>query len=208
LADHLAAAAPWQPAVVSPQVHGHNGAPQWVGRHFPTTAHQAVEWLSPLARFRHRQALHEAVGHDTRCVDGAIVLVDWVMGAAMLLPMAQVREVGGFDEQFFMNAEEVDLQKRLRAIGVPSVFVGTVTATHEGGGSSDPERRRHWLVESRLKYAATWGGERGLRASLAAASVANFGVNAVRQASGRDIDAAGTLRRELGYLRAPRERGQ
>lgn len=206
--DLLAAAEPWQPAVVSPQVHGHDGAPQWVGRHFPTASHQAVEWLSPLARFRHRPALHEAVGHDTRCVDGATVPVDWVMGAAMLLPMAAVRQVGGFDEAFFMNAEEVDLQRRLREIGVPSIFAGAVTVTHEGGGSSHPERRRHWLVESRLKYAAKWGGESALRASLATASVVNFGANALRQAAGRDIDAVATLRRELGYLKARQGPGQ
>ncbi|BCT77064.1 hypothetical protein SCMU_29060 [Sinomonas cyclohexanicum] len=206
--DLLTAAEPWMPAVVSPQVLGHDGQPQWVGRHFPTAGHQATEWLSPLARFRHLRPLHEAVGHDTRCVDGATVPVDWVMGAAMLLPVEQVRAVGGFDEGFFMNAEEVDLQRRLREIGVPSVFAGTITAVHEGGGSSDPERRRHWLVESRLKYAAKWGGERGLKAALATASAANFGVNAIRQAAGRDIDAAETLRRELGYLRPRAERGQ
>jgi N-acetylglucosaminyl-diphospho-decaprenol L-rhamnosyltransferase len=204
--DLVGAAEPWMPAVVSPQIHGHDGKPQWVGRHFPTAWHQAVEWLSPLARFRHLPALHEAVGHDTRCIDGATVPVDWVMGAAMLLPMEQVRAVGGFDERFFMNAEEVDLQRRLREIGVPSVFAGTVTAVHEGGGSSDPERRRRWLVDSRLEYARKWGGAAQLKGALSMASLANFGVNAVRQAAGRDVDAAATLRREISYLLAGRER--
>lgn len=199
-ADLLAAAAPWQPAVVSPQVVGHNGAPQWVGRHFPTTLHQTVEWLSPLARFRHRKSLHEAVGHDTRCTDGAIVPVDWVFGAAMLIPVTQFREVGGFDEGFFMNSEEVDLQRRLKAIGVPAVFAGTVQVTHEGGGSSDPARRRHWLVDSRLRYARKWGGEARLKLSLRGASGLNFLVNRTRQFLGRDIDACSTLRQELSYL--------
>lgn len=200
VADFLAAAEPWQPAVLSPQVLGHDGSPQWVGRHFPTAGHQVVEWLSPLARFRHKKALHEAVGHDTRCVTGAVVPVDWVMGAAMLIPVEQFRAVGGFDEGFFMNSEEVDLQRRLRDIGVPSIFLGTVSVTHEGGGSSDPVRRRHWLVESRLRYARKWGGERALKTSLKAASAVNLVVNGVRQLAGRDIDALGTFRRELSYL--------
>lgn len=200
VADLLAAAAPWQPAVVSPQVIGHNGAPQWVGRHFPTMLHQTVEWLSPLARFRHHKSLHEAVGHDTRCTDGAVVPVDWVFGAAMLIPVAQFREVGGFDEGFFMNSEEVDLQRRLRAIGVSSVFAGNVQVTHEGGGSSDPARRRHWLVDSRLRYARKWGGEARLILSLRCASGLNFIVNRSRQCLGRDIDAFSTLRQELSYL--------
>jgi N-acetylglucosaminyl-diphospho-decaprenol L-rhamnosyltransferase len=200
VADFLAAAGPWQPAVLSPQVLGHDGSPQWVGRHFPTPGHQVVEWLSPLARFRHKKALHEAVGHDTRCITGSVVPVDWVMGAAMLIPVEQFREVGGFDEGYFMNSEEVDLQRRLREIGVPSVFLGTVCVTHEGGGSSDPERRRHWLVDSRLRYARKWGGERALKSSLKAASAINLAVNGVRQLAGRDVDAIGTFRRELSYL--------
>ncbi|MDQ4501901.1 glycosyltransferase family 2 protein [Sinomonas sp. ASV322] len=201
IADLLAAASPWQPAVVSPQVHDPDGSCQWVGRHFPTASHQVVEWLTPLARFRHRRPLHEFVGHDTRCADGAVVPVDWVVGAAMLIPVAEFRAVGGFDERFFMNAEEVDLQRRLRERGVPSVFAGTVAVVHEGGGSSDPARRRQWLVESRLAYAQKWGGERRLRAGLAAASVANWAVNVIRQAAGREVDAIGTLGRELAYLR-------
>jgi N-acetylglucosaminyl-diphospho-decaprenol L-rhamnosyltransferase len=199
--DLLEAALPWQPAVVSPQVVGLDGEPQWVGRHFPLAAHQAVEWLSPLARFRHRPILHEAVGHDTRCVDGASVPVDWLVGAALLIPVAEFRAVGGFDERFFMNAEEVDLQRRLRARGVLSVFAGAVTAVHEGGGSSEPDLRRQWLVDSRLAYARKWGGEWRLRAALGAASAVNFAVNGVREVLGRDVDALGTLRNEISLLR-------
>lgn len=200
VAELLAAAEPWHPAVMSPQVLDYAGAPQWVGRHFPRVRHQVIEWLSPLARFRHLPLLHENVGHDTRCRDGHIVPVDWVVGAAMLIPIAQFRAVGGFDESFFMNSEEVDLQRRLREIGVPSVFLGTVAVRHEGGGSSDSERRRHWLVASRLIYARKWGGARTLQLALGLASVANLLVNIGRQIARRNVDAFDTFRQELNYL--------
>lgn len=195
------AAAPWHPAVMSPEVTGTDGQTQWTARHFPTIGHQVVEWLSPLARFRHHNVLHEAVGHETRAVAGKVVPVDWVFGAAMLLPVKEVRKVGGFDENFFMNAEEVDLQKRLRENGVPSIYLGTVTVAHVGGGSSDPERRRRWLVEARHRYAQKWGRPKALKVALTAASYANFGVNAVREKAGRDIDAKAVLRQELSYLK-------
>lgn len=201
VADLLHAASPWQPAVASPQVLGHNGAPQWVGRHFPAVRHQVTEWLTPLARWRHLPSLHEAVGHDTRCVDGAVVPVDWVMGAAMLVPASEFRAAGGFDEKFFMNSEEVDLQRRLRERGVPSVFIGTVSATHEGGGSSDSIRRRQWLVDSRKLYAEKWGNPRVLQAALGLSSAVNLVFNLARQVAGRDLHALDTFRRELGYLR-------
>jgi N-acetylglucosaminyl-diphospho-decaprenol L-rhamnosyltransferase len=201
VSDFLLAASPWQPAVTSPQVLGHNGAPQSVGRHFPAVRHQVTEWLTPLARWRHLPALHEAVGHDTRCVDGAVVPVDWVMGAAMLVPTSEFRAVGGFDEDFFMNSEEVDLQRRLRERGVPSVFIGTVSVTHEGGGSSDSGRRRHWLVDSRNLYAEKWGKPWTLRACLRAATAVNLAFNTVRRLTGSPVRPLEVARTEWQLLR-------
>lgn len=205
--DLVAAAEPWLPAVVGPLLLDADGTPSWSGRHFPTASHQVVEWLTPLARFRHHRVLHEAVGHDTRAVPGAVVPVDWVVGAAMLLPTEAFRAAGGFDEGYFMNAEEVDLQRRLRDLGVPAVFVGTVALTHVGGGSSDPELRRRWLVASRLRYAEVWGGRRRLVAGLAAATAVNAVANGARRLAGRDVAPLRTARHELGLLRgAGRER--
>ncbi len=195
------AAAGWQPAVVGPVLVGPDGETQWAGRHYPRTRHQVVEWLTPLARFRSARLLHEAVGHDTRCIAGVVRPVDWLVGAALLLPTSAFRDVGGFDEGFHMNCEEVDLQRRLHRLGIVSVFVGTVSATHAGGGSSGADHRRPWLVASRLRYAEKWREHPGrLRAALVAASVVNATVNAARQLAGRDIDARGVLAQELGYL--------
>ena len=195
----LDAAEPWQPAVVSPRVLNARGEDEWVGRHFPTSAQQAVEWLTPLARFRDRSELHRAVGHDVEA-RGRTAVVDWVIGAAMLVPTQAFRDVGGFDERFFMNAEEVDLQRRLLGRGVRSVVLASPSLVHEGGGSSDPLRRRQWLVESRLRYADKWGGRRGLQASLTAATVANLAVNGVRRAVGRDLAPVEVAREELGMI--------
>lgn len=157
--------------------------------------HQTVEWLTPLARFRHLPALHEAVGHDVAAAHAETPApVDWVMGAVMLLPMAQVRAVGGFDEDYFMNSEEVDLQRRLRDAGVPSIVVPSVRVPHASGGSSDPLRRRGWLVDSRFRYARKFGRPRALKAALTAATGVNWAVNRVRQARGTDVDAAAVFR--------------
>ncbi|MCV7455653.1 glycosyltransferase family 2 protein [Micrococcus luteus] len=197
----VAAAAPFQPAVVSPQVVNEDGSPQWSGRHFPTVLHQGVEWLTPLARFRHLPVLHEAVGHDVAAARSAApVAVDWVMGAVMLLPMAQVRAVGGFDEEYFMNSEEVDLQRRLRDRGVASIVVPSVRVEHGMHGSSDPLRRRGWLVDSRFRYARKFGRPRALKAVLTAATGVNYAVNRVRQARGTDVDAAAVLRDEHALI--------
>ena len=202
--DLVEAAEPWLPAVVGPLVVDPDGTPALTGRHFPTTSQQTVEWLTPLARFRDRRLLHEAVGHDTRAVPGAVVPVDWVVGAALLLPTDTFRSVGGFDEGYYMNAEEVDLQRRLRDGGIPSVFAGTVSLVHEGGASSDPLARRRWLVDSRMRYAQRWGGAGRLRAALTAATAVNAVANTGRRIAGRPVSPLATAREELRLVHGGR----
>ena len=202
--DLVLASTPLMPAVVSPDIVDEAGATQWPARHFPTPRQQFIAALTVLARFRGTTWWHEAVGHDTRATRDAVVDVDWVVGAVMLLPTAAFRSVHGFDEGFFMNSEEVDLQRRLRRSGLRSFFVGTVRTTHESGGSSDPALRRTWMLTSALRYADKWGGRPAVhRLALAAAAGINFTANAVRQLAGRDAEAIPTLRRELRYALLP-----
>lgn len=190
-------------AVMSPRVIDEHGVETWTGRVFPRTRHQAVAWLTPLARWRHTAAWHRAVGHDLRA-HGGESQVDWVVGAAMWIPLADFRAVGGFDERFFMNSEEVDLQRRLRERGVRVVALRAPTVVHEGGGSSPSESRRRWLVEGQLTYAAKWGTRRRLQVALLASTAANFVVNAGRRAAGRDVHPVAVARTEMSLIRSRR----
>ena len=207
LARLVRAAEPWQPAVCAPMLVDPDGQTQWAGRHFPRHRHHIVEWLTPLARFRSR--LHEAVGHDTRCTAGRTVPVDWLVGAALLMPKSEFDAVGGFDENYFMNSEEVDLQRRLRGRGMPSVFLGDVLVSHEGGGSSANDKRVRWVTQARIRYARKWRERPGsLVMGLRSATVVNLVANAMRRAAGRDIAPIATFRRELSYIAPePPERG-
>jgi len=192
-------AEPWQPAVCAPMLVGHDGTTQWAGRHFPRHRHHIIEWLTPLARFRPR--LHEAVGHDTRCVRDATVPVDWLVGAALLIPRDEFDAVGGFDEGYFMNSEEVDLQRQLRERRIPAVFLGRVTVAHEGGGSSDSDRRVRWVTQSRIRYARKWHEHPGLLvAGLRTASVVNLAGNSLRRLAGRRVAPVEIFRRELAAI--------
>ncbi len=207
VADLARESAPHMPAVISPDIVDEAGKTQWPARHFPTTAHHFVVALGSLARFRSSNWWHEAVGHDTRAKRDTVINVDWVVGAVMLLPTSEFRSVHGFDEGFFMNSEEVDLQRRLRARGLPSFFIGTVRAQHESGGSSDPSLRRGWVISSALRYARKWQQRPMLlRFALALAAAVNFSANAARQLGGRDVNAFDTLRREFGYALLPARR--
>jgi len=199
IARLLEAQARFPSAVLSPRVVDRSGHETWVGRDFPRIHHQVVEWLTPLARWRHTTAWHRGVGHDVRA-QGTDMAVDWVMGSAMLIPLAAFRAVGGFDERFFMNCEEIDLQRRLRDRGVTSVSLGSPTVIHAGGGSTPSDQRRSWLTRSRLQYADKWGSRKSLQMALLAATVANLTVNTLRSLLGRNVHPLLTAREELHLL--------
>ncbi|WP_210649282.1 glycosyltransferase [Nocardioides sp. SYSU D00065] len=203
VADMVAAARTHPGAVLAPRIVDEHGAEAWIGRRFPRTHHQAAAWLTPLARFRDTRAWHWAVGHDVRA-HATESEVDWVVGAAMWIPLADFRAVGGFDERFFMNSEEIDLQRRLRARGLSVVALRSPTVVHAGGGSSPSQSRRQWLVDGQLRYADTWGSRRRLQLALTAATGANLLVNATRRAAGRDVRPLEVARTELSLIRGTR----
>lgn len=190
-----------QPAVVAPRVLDHSGRVTYSARRWPNTLHQTIEWLTPLARWRDRPWLRRLLGHDERALQTSLPLsVDWLVGAAFMVPTAEFRAVGGIDEHFFMNCEEIDLQRRLAARGLPRIYLPEVSVTHEGGGSSDPAKRRRWLVTAQLRYSRKWGGLRRLRAALTGATVVNFLWNCTRRVRGIDVRPVSAAREELSLI--------
>ena len=186
----LAAAEAHGQVLASPQ--------EWVARKFPTAGHIAWEWFTPLARFKPTKWWHRGVGHDVEaCTGTSDAKVDWVMGACMVVPRAVFNRLGGMDERFYMNSEEVDFQYRLSQAGVDRYLIPSVTVTHEGGGSSPSERRIQWLTTARFIYADKWGWEKKLAVALRAISYANFLVNSVRALRNKDVDARGFLAADL-----------
>lgn len=76
-----------------------------------------------------------------------------VMGAFMLIPKKIYDEVKGFDPDFFMYAEELDLCRRITAKGYEIVYFEGATAIHKHGGSSegsDWSGRQNWLSNALL----------------------------------------------------------
>lgn len=194
-------------AMIAPQILGHDGQSQWVGRKFPTIFQQAWEWFTPVARFRHTSFWHKLVGHDLSCTTGRRAESDWLMGACMMLRRQDYQALGGMDETFFMNSEEVDLQYRLAQAGIKRVFRGDIVISHEGGGSSGgAERRRQWLVNSRFKYERKWGRPQALKVALTLTSYLNFAFNSLRAIRNKDVKPGQILSAELGIIsRAQKE---
>jgi N-acetylglucosaminyl-diphospho-decaprenol L-rhamnosyltransferase len=63
-------------------------------------------------------------------------VIDWVMGAAMLVRHDRFDEVGGFDEGYFLYWEDADLCRRLRNKGLSIRYVPSCAVGHSVGVSS------------------------------------------------------------------------
>lgn len=66
----------------------------------------------------------------------AVEDVDAVSGACMCVPRSAFERVGGFDEGYFLHAEDLDLCRRIRDAGLRVVIANTLRVVHEQGSSS------------------------------------------------------------------------
>jgi len=70
----------------------------------------------------------------------------------MFLPRAAFDRVGGFDEGYFLHAEDLDLCRRVRDGGMRVACVNTIQVLHGKGGSS----RHRPLFVARHKHRGMW----------------------------------------------------
>jgi GT2 family glycosyltransferase len=68
-------------------------------------------------------------------------VVDFVSGACMMIRREVYEQIGGFDDRFFMYAEETDWQKRMWRNGWKIAFTPAAVVTHLGGGSKNDANR-------------------------------------------------------------------
>lgn len=83
-----------------------------------------------------------------RCLPGEIATLQ---GACVLVRSALLRSLGGFDERFFLYAEDLDLSLQIRRAGYSLACLTTVVARHLSGHS---ESGRSSLSVAHRKYAA------------------------------------------------------
>lgn len=162
-------------AVVGPRLRYGDGTVQPSRYRFPTPWTLVCEstplgwhWPdNPVARRYHMADVPDDAAHD----------VDWLNGAALLCRAEALRAVGGFDEGYFLYAEETDLCRRLRDAGWRVRYEPAAEVIHLEGRSSDqvPAARHVHFQRSRLRYCATHHGRTaaalvrlGVRAAFAA----------------------------------------
>lgn len=86
---------------------------------------------------------------------------EWVSGACVLVRRSLLEQLDGWDERFFLFAEDMDLCRRIRDAGYAVVFDPEATCTHVGGASAPKDAMLPILMQSRLRYLAKHHGRIG-----------------------------------------------
>ena len=67
---------------------------------------------------------------------GNITFPDWISGSVMMIRKEIFEKLNGFDEDFWMYYEDVDICRRARDLGGEIAFYNNITVEHNHGGSS------------------------------------------------------------------------
>ncbi len=103
---------------------------------------------------------------DVAMADGASQRVDWLSGACFLVRRSAFEAIGGFDEAYFMYAEDVDLCWRLARAGWKATFVPTAEVVHTQGVSTDHHPYRMIVEHHRSLLRFAWRSTSGWRRLL------------------------------------------
>jgi GT2 family glycosyltransferase len=79
------------------------------------------------------------------------VAVDAISGACLMIRRDVFEQVGGFSEDYFMYAEDVDLCFKVQQHGCKNYYVGCAQVVHHGGGSSRRTPVSQWAVVMQRK---------------------------------------------------------
>lgn len=80
------------------------------------------------------------------------IKVEVIPGACMLLRRSVFENVGMFSEDYFMYAEDLDLNYKLKQAGYTNYYIGEASIVHHGGRSSSQQKVNQWATM--MKYRA------------------------------------------------------
>lgn len=128
-------------AVLAPAVVNSTGSPEDSARRFPTLSQLVTKLLG---------------GHDGRYAlqpTQGPTPVDWVAGMFMLFRTADFHAIGGFDENFFLYYEDVDICTRLWHAGRPVMVCPQVQVVHDAQRASHKNWKfMQWHAASMARY--------------------------------------------------------
>jgi len=130
-------------ALAGPLVRDENGRPEKATlRRFPTVLRSFMT-ITGLWRLERWIPAFAGVVVDPAWVECKVIRAEAVSGACMLFRRKSLVAAGGFDEQYTLHCEDLDLMYRFQALGQHCLFVADAGAIHLKGVSS--RSRPFWV---------------------------------------------------------------
>jgi hypothetical protein len=85
-----------------------------------------------------------------------VVPVDVIPGACMLMHREIFDQVGMLNEEYFMYAEDLDLNFKVSQAGYTNYYVGETAVIHHGGGSSSTHDATSWATVMQCRAMARY----------------------------------------------------
>ena len=122
--------------MVGPRTYAPTGTVQMTARPPYTLLHILItywhlRWLSSQLTYG---AYHAINHHADQPTDAA-----WLQGSCLLMARSLYQAIGGFDEEYFLYMEDVDLSEQVLSTGKRVVYCPDASATHIGGASTGGE---------------------------------------------------------------------
>jgi N-acetylglucosaminyl-diphospho-decaprenol L-rhamnosyltransferase len=147
-------------ALVGPRIFDENGSVYPSVRNFPSlidaAGHALLAFFNPQNPFTQR--------YNPGTPEGDVITsAGWVSGSCFLARQNALEELGGFDEAYFMYAEDMDLCWRAHDAGWGVGFAGTAEVTHVQGVSTARYPYRMMLAHHRSALRFTFRTTKGWR---------------------------------------------
>jgi N-acetylglucosaminyl-diphospho-decaprenol L-rhamnosyltransferase len=147
-----------QIGIVGPQLVDHTMTPYISFSRQPTKL--GSPWVMSFLNTLFPNTIYSKYHEYNNCSLNAERQVESISGAAMLIPAVVFREVGGFDERFFLYWEDYDISARIRAAGYSIVYFPVAKVIHHGGysASQEPVFSRYAFRSSRFAFFSKYHG--------------------------------------------------
>ena len=138
---------------VMPRIVYPDGALQYLCKLLPTPTDLIFRRFLPNKYFSHRLSRYEMrfSGYDKE------MNVPFLSGCFMFLRVKALKEVGLFDERFFMYGEDIDLCRRIHR-NYKTMYYPWITITHVHEAASYKNRKMLYIhIRNIIKYFNKWG---------------------------------------------------
>ncbi|NND00551.1 MAG: glycosyltransferase family 2 protein [Gammaproteobacteria bacterium] len=142
--------------IVGSYIHGVDCTPHVTAFRFPTifSEFEGSIRLGIISKLLKRYIVPMGIPEST-------CQVDWLAGASMLVRTSVLKEIGCFDEKFFLYFEETDLCFRARKAGWLTEYVRTSSVAHVGSASTGMKKWKripdYWLDSRKHFFVKNYG---------------------------------------------------